>query len=144
MTIVEKIKNWSETFGAPIKKEEGFPEIARAKLSLALIEEEFKETFQACAESNFTEAKDGLGDLLWVTVRAMMEFGIDPEEVIQEIYESNMSKADTTEEDATITYKKYRDLGIQTYCRERNGLFITYRAEDHKVLKSHKFKEPKL
>lgn len=142
--IVGMIAHWSKVFNLPIKQEEGFPEIARAKLSLALIEEEFKETFQACAEDNFTEAKDGLGDLLWVTIRAMMEFGIDPTETIKSIYESNMSKADVTQEDAIITYKQYMEQGIQTYCKERDGLFITYRSDDHKVLKSHKFKKPEL
>ena len=142
--IVEMIKHWSETFGLPILTEEGFPEVSRAKLSLDLIDEEFLETAEAVGYKDFKKTKDGLGDLLWVTVRAMMEFGINPQETIKSIYESNMSKADTTEEDATITYNKYKDQGIQTYSKKVGDYFITYRLSDNKVLKSHRFQEPNL
>lgn len=142
--IVEMIANWSKTFGLPIKTDPGFPKDERILLSMKLIREELKETEEGIAFRNYNETKDGLGDLLWVTIRAMMEFGIDPASTIEAIYKSNMSKADTNEDDAIMTYKKYLDQGIHTYCKERNGLFITYRAGDNKVLKSHKFKEPEL
>jgi phosphoribosyl-ATP pyrophosphohydrolase len=142
--MIEKIAHWSDTFGLPIKKEEGFPVKERVTLALALIEEEYKETYLACAENDFTEAKDGLGDLLWVTIRAMMELGIDPESTIDAIYESNMSKADTTIEDSIITHDIYLANGITTYSRVVNGLYITYNADTNKVLKSHKFKQPQL
>jgi hypothetical protein len=140
--IVQMIKHWSETFDLPILPEEGFPTTDRMKLALDLIDEEFMETAEAVGNRNLREVKDGLGDLLWVTVRAMMEFGIDPTDTIQRIYDSNMSKADTTDEDATATYKHYLAQDIRTYSRKKDGLFITYRLSDNKVLKSHKFKEP--
>lgn len=136
------IKHWSETFDLPIAETEGFPTTDRMRLSLDLIDEEFLETAEAVGNRNFQEVKDGLGDLLWVTVRAMMEFGIDPHDTISRIYESNMSKADVTEEDATATYKHYLEQGIETYSRQKDGLFITYRFADNKVLKSHKFQAP--
>jgi predicted HAD superfamily Cof-like phosphohydrolase len=138
------IKDWSNVFGAPIKETEGFPEIDRMRLSMDLIDEEFMETVQAIDQKNFAEVKDGLGDLLWVTVRAMMEFGVDPESTIREIYKSNMSKADYTEEDALKTRDKYKDLGIDTYMRVRKDIYITYNAETGKILKSYNFKAPKL
>lgn len=142
--IVSMISHWSTIFGLPINNEPGFPEPVRVNLSLKLIREELKETEEAIAFKDLKETQDGLGDLLWVTIRAMLEFGLDPTETIKAIYESNMSKADTTQDDAIITYKKYMEEGISTYCREREGLFITYRSQDHKVLKSHKFKNPEL
>ncbi len=142
--IVEMIKHWSETFGLPVLTEEQFPEVSRAKLALDLIDEEFLETAEAVGYKDFKATKDGLGDLLWVTIRAMMGFGIDPHEVISKIYESNMSKADVSEEDATITYKKYLDRNIQTYSKKVGDYFITYRLSDNKVLKSHRFQEPDL
>ena len=142
--IVEMIKDWSNVFGAPIKETEGFPEIDRMRLSMDLIDEEFMETVQAIDQTNFAEVKDGLGDLLWVTVRAMMEFGVDPESTIREIYKSNMSKADYTEEDALKTRDKYKELGIDTYMRVRKDIYITYNAETGKILKSYNFKAPKL
>jgi predicted HAD superfamily Cof-like phosphohydrolase len=138
------ITDWSNVFGAPIKETEGFPEIDRMRLSMDLIDEEFMETVQAIDQKNFAEVKDGLGDLLWVTVRAMMEFGVDPESTIREIYKSNMSKADYTEEDALKTRDKYKELGIDTYMRVRKDIYITYNAETGKILKSYNFKAPKL
>jgi NTP pyrophosphatase (non-canonical NTP hydrolase) len=143
-TITELIAHWSEVFDLPIKTELGFPDNKRVDLALKLIREELKETEEAIAFKDLKETQDGLGDLLWVTIRAMMEFGIDPQETIEKIYQSNMSKADVTQEDAIITYKHYEKQGIQTYCKESKGLFITYRFGDNKVLKSHKFKAPEL
>jgi len=142
--IIKMIHHWSEVFNLPIKQELAMPDVERVHLAISLIEEELRETKQAIVEKDLREIQDGLGDLLWVVVRAMMEFGVDPEKTIKAIYDSNMSKADVSEEDATITYKKYMDQGIQTYCRERKGLFITYRVSDNKVLKSHNFKTPEL
>lgn len=143
-TITELIAHWSEVFNLPINTELGFPDNKRVDLALRLIREELKETEEAIAFKDLKSTQDGLGDLLWVTIRAMMEFGIDPQKTIEAIYESNMSKADHTQEDAIITYKKYKEQGIDTYSKEQNGLFITYRFGDNKVLKSHKFKEPEL
>ena len=138
------IKDWSTVFGAPIKETEGFPEVDRMRLAMDLIDEEFMETVQAIDQKNFAEVKDGLGDLLWVVVRAMMEFGVDPETTIREIYRSNMSKADYTEEDALKTRDKYKEQGIDTYMRIRKDIYITYNAETGKILKSHNFIAPKL
>ena len=141
--VVELIRHWSEVFDLPILPKEDFPKVERARLALDLIDEEFLETAEAVGNRNMKGVKDGLGDLLWVTVRAMMEFGIDPYDTINKIYESNMSKADISEDDATTTYKHYLSQGIQTYSRQKDGVFITYRLADNKVLKSHKFQEPK-
>jgi predicted HAD superfamily Cof-like phosphohydrolase len=138
------IKDWSDVFGAPIKETEGFPEVDRMRLAMDLIDEEFMETVQAIDQKNFAEVKDGLGDLLWVVVRAMMEFGVDPETTIREIYRSNMSKADYTEEDALKTRDKYKKQGIDTYMRIRKDIYITYNATTGKILKSHNFIAPKL
>jgi NTP pyrophosphatase (non-canonical NTP hydrolase) len=144
LSIVGMIKDWSTVFGAPIKKTEGFPEVDRMRLAMDLIDEEFMETVQAIDQKNFVEVKDGLGDLLWVTIRAMMEFGVDPETTIREIYRSNMSKADYTEEDALKTRDKYKEQGIDTYMRIRKDIYITYNAATGKILKSHNFIAPKL
>ncbi len=143
-TITELIAHWSQTFGLPIKQGLGFPSRDRMDLAIKLIDEELGEIKQAIDNRDLTEVQDGLGDLLWVTVRAMMEFGIDPQTTIKNIYDSNMSKADFTEEDAQLTRDKYKKQGINTYMKIVGPAFITYRVGDDKVLKSHKFIEPKL
>jgi predicted HAD superfamily Cof-like phosphohydrolase len=127
-----------------MKEEKGFPAQARVDLSLNLIDEELQETKAAILNKDFRETEDGLGDLLWVTIRAMFEMGIDPQKTIEAIYESNMSKADATLDDAILTYRHYMEQGINTYSKEVRGRFITYRFSDNKVLKSHKFKAPEL
>ena len=142
--IVEMIKDWSLVFGAPIKESEGFPNVDRMRLAMDLIDEEFMETVVAIDSKDFKEVKDGLGDLLWVVVRAMMEFGVDPETTIREIYYSNMSKADYTEADALSTRDKYKKLGIDTYMRVHKNAYITYNASTGKILKSYNFRNPKL
>lgn len=144
LDIVAMVKDWSKVFGAPIKNSEGFPDVDRMKLAMDLIDEEFLETVHAIDTKNFTEVKDGLGDLLWVVIRAMMEFGVDPESTIREIYYSNMSKADYTEKDALATRDKYKKLGIETYIRIRQDIYITYNADTGKILKSYNFRRPNL
>lgn len=142
--IVKLIEHWSSTFNLPVNTEEKFPAKERIDLALKLIREELAETEEAIDNKNFLETKDGLGDLLWVVIRAMMELGIDPDETIEAIFISNMSKADDNEEDAGVTYNYYKEKGIITYCKVVNNLFITYNVSDHKVLKSHKFQKPNL
>ena len=57
-----------------------------------------------------------------------------------------MSKADDDREDAWITGDKYllSEDEIRTRFEEINGKFVTYRQEDNKVLKSHKYKPAQL
>lgn len=144
VNIVNLIEDWSNTFGLPIKKGKGFPSRDRMELAIKLIDEEFLEFLSGVDRRDLKEVEDGLGDLLWVTIRAMMEFGINPHETIRDIYKSNMSKADFSEADAAITRDKYKEQGINTYMKIVGPAFITYRVGDNKVLKSHKFKEPEL
>jgi NTP pyrophosphatase (non-canonical NTP hydrolase) len=142
--VFEMIEDWSKTFSLPIREMESFPEDHRCKLALDLIDEEFMELVQAVDHKDIKEAKDALGDLLWVVVRAMMELGIDPVSTIEAIYISNMSKSDSNEADAKVTKEKYKELGIDTFQKVHNGRTITYNAETQKVLKSHKFQFPNL
>jgi NTP pyrophosphatase (non-canonical NTP hydrolase) len=142
--VVSMVKHWSEVFHLPILDYPKFPERERINLSMELIREELAEVYEGINKMDIREVQDGLGDLLWVTIRAMMEFGIDPVKTIDAIYESNMSKADYTVEDAMKTKAKYNEQGIQTYMKIRYDAFITHRAGDNKVLKSINYKEPKL
>jgi hypothetical protein len=136
------IAHWSDVFNLPINQELSFPDKKRVELALNLIREEFAEFQIGVINRDITEVQDSLGDLLWVTVRAMMEFGVDPQETIESIYESNMSKVDYTEEDALKTRAKYQEQNINTYMRAKNNVYVTHRLEDDKVLKSHNFKHP--
>jgi NTP pyrophosphatase (non-canonical NTP hydrolase) len=139
--MVKKIKHWSKTFGLSLKTEKKIP--SDSAFDLSLISEEFKETFQAAAENDLVEYEDGLGDLLWVTIRAMLNAGIDPEKTIEKIYLSNMSKLDLTIEDCKKTKDYYLEKGIETIHVPVAEGFVVRDSFTKKVLKSHLFKKPK-
>jgi len=142
--IVRMITVWSELFGAPIQEEKKLPTRDRENLSYKLIEEELQELFEAQNERDLTAIQDALGDLLWVVIRAMMEYGISPLSTIRSIYISNMSKLDTSFKDLLKSAMIYSNKGIETYYKQtEDGRYILKRELDDKILKSHKFKEPK-
>lgn len=142
--VVDMVNHWSEVFHLPILDYPKFPQQERINLAMELIREELAEVHEGINNKDIREVQDGLGDLLWVTLRAMMEFGIDPVKTIEAIYDSNMSKADYNVEDAMKTKAKYNEQGIDTYMKIRYNAFITHRAGDNKVLKSINYKEPNL
>lgn len=146
MESLHKIEHWSKTFGLPVGVED-MPDHNRLTLALNLIEEEFNELTKAVEYSmekgEFTpEVPDGLGDLLWVVVRAFMEMGFDVEKVIAEIYKSNMSKICPTKEEAQATVKGYAELGFDTYYEEVSDGFIVKDSKTHKVKKYFGWSEP--
>lgn len=141
--IVNLIRIWSEKFNQPISNTKEFTSIERMSFAFSLIVEEVEELRQSCIERDFKETQDALGDILWVTIRMMLELGIDPLKTIESIYDSNMSKLDYTIKDALITRDKYLEQNIETnYKMTLEGTFITFRKSDGKVLKSHNFQKP--
>jgi predicted HAD superfamily Cof-like phosphohydrolase len=68
------------------------PAISRPHLRMDLIREEARETIEAIDRGDLVEAVDGLCDLLYVTIGAAVEFGIDIEPIFDEVHRSNMAK----------------------------------------------------
>lgn len=165
--IAEKIKDWAKTLGAPVRD---IPpnDIFEGEIALgwSLISEEAKEFLEHVInpvmpvnpnnevvfreEISAAQAADDLGDLLWVTIRLMQQLGLNPDEVISEIYKSNMSKICLTEEDAQKTCQLYAEgkhpnkMGeeIECYWKKIDNIYGVFRTSDNKVMKSYKFKEP--
>ena len=74
---------------------ESFPKIPppdRVKLREGLILEEFDEFRAANTDGSIVDAADALIDLLYVTFGACLEYGIDAQEVFNEVHRSNMLK----------------------------------------------------
>lgn len=113
------------------------------ELSMSLIQEEMLEVEEAFNGRDLVEMLDGLGDLMWVTVRAMYRLGVDPEKLMKIIYDSNMTKmCDTLEEvHETINFYKKRD-NCECKVEKVEGKFLVKRAEDGKVLKNVNFRNP--
>lgn len=92
------------------------------------------------------EQLDALEDLQFVLSGAVHEHGFGNifDAGFEEVYNSNMSKADDNPSDAGETANKYLKEGVKVVIRDKNKKYITYRAEDDKVLKSHKYKPAQL
>ena len=79
-----------------------------------------------------------------------MDYGVDPAELINRIYDSNMSKLCRTESEAAETVAAYwmgthsdkPNESILTYHRKEGKRYVVRRKKDDKVLKSLNFKEP--
>lgn len=58
----------------------------------ALLVEEYKEYIDAELSNNFIAVADALGDLVYVCYGTALCYGIDLDDVLEEIHRSNMSK----------------------------------------------------
>lgn len=75
------------------------------------------------------------------------QLNVDLHDLVQEIYNSNMSKLCKDEQTAQETVEEYKKKGVETYykaCTTDSSKYIVYRREDNKVLKSVDFVEPNI
>lgn len=75
------------------------------------------------------------------------QLNVDFHDLVQEIYNSNMSKLCKDEQTAQETVENYKKKGVETYyktCTTDSSKYIVYRSEDNKVLKSVDFVEPNI
>jgi len=141
----EKIEHWSTVFGAPVRKNliQQPPE-QEWKLLMNLITEEYKECLQEHSNNDLEKLVLELGDLIWVTIRAMMHIGVEPKDIISRLYNANMSKACKTLSEAETTVNAYQtgthplksNEKINAYYEKSAGYYVIKRKEDNKVLKS--------
>lgn len=126
LTPSEMVEQFQTTYKAGLEHHPTVPAVDVMRLRCVLIEEEFKEFYQACAEGNLVEAADALGDLLYVVLGGFCVFGIggnNGAEIMAQIHASNMSKLcftkdeaqdfidDTTTKDGPIYYMEENDAG---------------------------------
>jgi NTP pyrophosphatase (non-canonical NTP hydrolase) len=139
------IENWRKSVGLPVRTSPVLPSEAEKELSLRLIDEEVTELKDALAQEkpSVDEIADAIGDLYFVVTQMANIFGLSPDEIIQKVYDSNMTKIITNEIDADKTIQAYKAKGVDCYyIKLDNGNYIVKRMSDNKVLKSIKFKEP--
>jgi predicted HAD superfamily Cof-like phosphohydrolase len=98
MNLIEKIKSWAKTFGLPVRSIPTYVSYNDAMFNHILLQEEVDELEQAISERDLIQMADAYGDILWLTIRGMQAHGIDPTYIINQIYESNMTKLITNEE----------------------------------------------
>ena len=133
------VAEFHKTFQHPVLESPQIPSEARCKLRVSLIAEELKELEEAIADQNIVEIADALCDIQYVLSGAILEFGLKDKfaELFDEVQRSNMSKACKTKEEAEETIRHYFEKdGTESYYKEVDGLFLVYRKNDDKTLKS--------
>lgn len=136
----------------------GWPAITH---QIKLIESEFNELKDGIEARDIHEVRDGIQDILVTTYGLAWRAGFPADLDAAEVVRSNMSKFDTTIDDARLTTQKYLAIGVKTYQLKVTDegddsivYYITRSAEDqkgtdgksypmNKWLKSHRFEEPK-
>jgi predicted HAD superfamily Cof-like phosphohydrolase len=136
---LDKVKEFHETFGAPVLETPQIPSKERCNLRIKLMQEELNEIKEAIENNDLVEISDGLADLAFVLFGSILEFGVANkfDELFNEVQRSNMSKACTSIQDAieTLSHYKQKD-GTEGYYKEVDGKWLVYRTSDNKVLKS--------
>lgn len=145
--LIEKIKHWRDTFGIETPRRYIELTLKQKERSIALTQSEINELKEA---TNKNDILDGLGDVIWTAIGQCMDYGVDPAELINRIYESNMSKLCRTESEAAETVAAYwkgehpdkAGQTILTYSVKEGKRYVVRRKRDDKVMKSIKFKGP--
>lgn len=136
---LNQVAEFHKTFKHPIMDAPAIPDAKRCALRVELISEELKELQEAIDNNDLVEVADALCDIQYVLSGAVLEFGLGNKfvELFNEVQRSNMSKACKTREEAEATVKHYKEnKGTDSYIKEADGLFLVYRKEDDKTLKS--------
>lgn len=136
---LNQVAEFHKTFKHPIKETPGIPSRDRANLRVSLLAEELQELKLAIEQNNFVEVADALCDLQYVLSGAVLEFGLGDrfKELFDEVHRSNMSKACKSLEEAEQTIAHYRkNHQCDAYHKEEEELFLIYRTNDNKTLKS--------
>jgi len=136
---LNQVAEFHKTFKHPIKDTPGIPAKERADLRVSLLAEELDELKQAIADNNLVEIADALCDLQYVLSGAILEFGLGDKfkALFDEVHRSNMSKACKSLKEANETIAHYKNTqGCEAYYKEEESLFLVYRSNDDKTLKS--------
>jgi len=139
LDALNQVAAFHRTFQHPILPEPAIPSPDRCKLRVALLQEELNEFQKAITDGDLVEVADALCDLQYVLAGAVLEFGLGEKfpTLFNEVQRSNMSKTCATREEAEATLEYYKnERGTEGYIREIEGVFLVFRQDDHKTLKS--------
>ncbi|MBP3942520.1 nucleoside triphosphate pyrophosphohydrolase family protein [Sphingobacteriaceae bacterium WQ 2009] len=133
------VAEFHKTFQHPILESPAIPDAKRCELRVSLIAEELKELEEAIQQKDLVEIADALCDIQYVLAGAVLEFGLKDKfnDLFEEVQRSNMSKACKSIEEAEATMQHYKETkGVDSYYKEVDGLYLVFRTEDNKTLKS--------
>lgn len=132
------VAEFHQTFKHPIVESPAIPSQKRSDLRVSLIAEELKELQEAIEANDIVEVADALCDIQYVLSGAILEFGLANKfkELFDEVQRSNMSKACKNVEEAEATVAHYLTKGTESYFEKEGDLYLVFRKEDNKTLKS--------
>ncbi len=137
--VLNHVSEFHKTFQHPILDSPQMPPEQRCRLRVNLIAEELQELEDAIKDNDLVGIADALCDIQYVLSGAILEFGMADKfsDLFNEIQRSNMSKACKTvdEAEATIAHYKAKD-GSDCFHEEKDGLYLVYRKDDMKTMKS--------
>ena len=135
---LNQVAEFHTTFQHPVLDEPQIPSPERAKLRIALLQEELNEFKKAIEDKDIVEVADALCDLQYVLSGAVLEFGLGNlfRQLFDEVHRSNMSKTCATEEEAIATLEHYKTRGFEGYYKKRGDHYLVFREGDNKTLKS--------
>ncbi|CAN5164757.1 nucleoside triphosphate pyrophosphohydrolase family protein [soil metagenome] len=136
---LNQVAEFHRTFKHPVIDTPGIPSKQRCDLRVSLLLEEMKELQQAIQDNDLVEVADALCDIQYVLAGAILEFGLGEKfkQLFDEVHRSNMSKACASLEEAhqTIAHYKVKEQS-EAYYKEEASLYLVFRENDHKTLKS--------
>ena len=106
---------------------------------MSLLLEEMKELQDAINANDLVGVADALCDIQYVLAGAILEFGLGEKfkQLFDEVHRSNMSKACKSMEEASQTIEHYKiKEQSEAYYKQEESLFLIFRENDHKILKS--------
>jgi predicted HAD superfamily Cof-like phosphohydrolase len=145
----QKVSDWNKTFGV---KTLDFPNLNIFKndpkfveYRMNLIREEVSELEDAVKKGDMVETIDALSDILVVIYGMGASLGINLDETMHLVNDSNMSKSCASEEEAIETVEWYKKneprYDTPTYKKSNTGNYwIVYNRSSGKILKSIRWK----
>ena len=146
MDYIELVKTFNTTFNKlnSLSPTLNIPEFEK-EFIFNFIQEELDEYKEAYLNNNLVEVADAFGDIMYVLCAGILAFGLQDkfDVIFQEIQNSNMSKACTSEKEARETVKiRSQEQNEPCHFEKVNDYYIVYRTRDRKVMKSINYFKP--
>lgn len=166
MNYIKAVELFHSTFGHPINFFKNAIPLKLRQLRVKLLFEELQELsvasdvnktlYDLCDSvvKSYKNVKDGdnvnkkeeldaLCDIQYILSGTVLALGYQDifDKGFEIVQNSNMSKGCPSLEEAEKSIAIYKEKGIDTFCIEKNGLYIILRTDDNKVLKYYKYIE---
>lgn len=139
---LKKVSEFYNLFDLPIMETPCIPGKKQSDLRITLLQEELNELKEAINNKDIVEIADALGDIEYVLVGTILEFGLGNQfkKAFDKIHKSNMSKVCNSLKEAKETIQYYKEKEIEVKYVKKNDKYLVYRVSDKKILKSINYK----